>query len=79
MTSVVLFTTVPSVPCVTALTDNVSPGRSTSVSLASTSMVTATSSLVVSASSPATGASFTALTVTVTVAVSVPPLPSLRV
>ena len=39
-------------------------------------MVTGVSSSVVYASSPATGSSLTAVTVTETVAVSVPPLPS---
>ncbi|MBA7673101.1 hypothetical protein ES703_81289 [subsurface metagenome] len=50
---------------------------STSASLARTSTVTAVSSGVVAESSVATGGSFTGFTVIVTVAVAVPPLPSL--
>jgi len=59
---------------VTDATVKLSP--STSVSLPRTSIVTATSSSVVALSSFATGGSFSPPTVTVTVAVSVPPLPS---
>ena len=75
--------TVPSaltaaVPCAgarrRALTVSVSPSRS--VSFARTAMLTAVSSAVVAASSTATGPSFDGVTVTLTVAVAVPPLPS---
>ncbi|MBA7673102.1 hypothetical protein ES703_81290 [subsurface metagenome] len=50
-----------------------------SLSLARTEIVTAVSSLVVAISPAASGGSFTGFTVIVTVAVSVPPLPSLIV
>ena len=52
---------------------------STSLSLSKGLIVTGTSSAVLAASSAATGASFTALTVTVISAEVVPPLPSLIV
>ncbi|MBA7673103.1 hypothetical protein ES703_81291 [subsurface metagenome] len=52
---------------------------SMSLSLARTEIVTAVSSGVVAESSVATGGSFTGVTVIVTVAVAVPPLPSLIV
>ena len=64
----------------TAVTVNVSP--STSVSLATRSLaaiVSAVSSAVVFASLTATGASLTAVIVTVTAPVAVPPWPSLTV
>jgi hypothetical protein len=57
----------------------VSAWLSGSLSLASTVTVTAVFSGVVALSSLATGAPFTGLTVTDTVAVAVPPLPSLTV
>ena len=52
---------------------------SSSVSLVKTATVTGVSSLVVATSLVATGGSLTGSTVTVTVAVDVPPLPSLIV
>ncbi len=69
--------TVPWVPLVLPVTVSVSP--SGSVSLASTLAMPEVFSLVASVSSTAFGASLTGVTVTVTVAVSVPPLPSLIV
>ena len=69
--------TVPLAPCVTAVT--VRPSPSTSVSLPRTGMVTAVSSGVLTRSFTASGASLLGVIVTVTVAVSVPPLPSLIV
>jgi hypothetical protein len=54
-----------------------SASPSTSVSFASTGTATAVSSLVVAESFTATGASFTAVMVTVSTAESVPPFPSL--
>ena len=59
---------------VVALTLSVSPSRS--LSLAKTLMTTGVSSLVVALSSRAVGLS---LTVTLTVAVALPPLPSMTV
>jgi len=50
---------------------------SISLSFAKTLMVTALSSVVVAVSATATGASFSGFTVTATVEVAVPPLPSL--
>ena len=75
-----LLVTVPAVPVVSkALTLSTSP-VSGSVSLASTlAVMTAVSSSVEAVSSFAVGASFTPVIVTVTVAVSVPPLPSVTV
>ena len=64
---------VPFVPSVAPVTVNVSP--SGSVSFPKTVVVTAVSTCVVTISSTASGG---ALIVTVTVAVSVPPFPSLR-
>ena len=61
-------TTEPLAGSETAVTVRASP--STSVSLARTGIVTSVSSSVRAVSSTATGASFTAVTVTVTVAVS---------
>ena len=69
-----LITATPLAGTVTAVTVSVS--SSGSESLLSTVVVTGVFSDVVSVSSFATGASFTALTVIVTVAVSDPPLPS---
>ena len=70
-------------PCVALPTAVMESGLpSTSVSLASSAADATTSgvsSLVVSASLPATGASLTAVTLTVTVAVVLPPWPSLTV
>ena len=71
-----LITTVPSGD-VARVTVSRLPSRS--LSLARMEMVTGVSSSVEVASFTATGASFCALTVTVTVAVDVPPLPSLIV
>ena len=67
----------PWVPLVLPVTVRVSP--SGSVSLARTFVTPAVSSAVVRVSSTATGGPLSAVTVTVTVAVSVPPLPSLIV
>ena len=61
----------------TMATASTSP--STSKSLLNTSIVTGVSSRVVAVSSTATGRSFTAVTVIVTLAVAVPPWPSLIV
>ena len=64
-------------PCagtVTELTTRASPSRS--LSFVSTVIVAAVSSSVVAASLTATGPSFAAVTVTFTVAVALPPLPS---
>ena len=68
------------VPCagmVTLATDSVPP--SASLSFARTAIVAAVSSAVVAASSFATGASLTLVIVTLTVAVAVPPWPSVTV
>ena len=75
VTSVPLLTTVPLAGWVTEPTVRASP--STSVSLDNTSIVTGVSSSVEALSSLASGSSLTEATVMVTVAVSVPPLPSL--
>jgi hypothetical protein len=67
-------------PCAgapTPLTTSVSPSRS--LSLPSTPIVSGVSSGVVAASSVAEGASFVAVTVTVTAPIAVPPRPSLTV
>ena len=74
-----LITTVPWVlaPVATPVTLRMSP--SGSVSLASTVTVTGVSSAVVLVSFTATGGSFTGVTVMFTVAVDVPPWPSLIV
>ncbi len=69
--------TLPLAPWVTALTVSVSPSRS--LSFVSTLTVTAVSSAVVAVSLFATGASFTAITVIVTVATCELALPSLAV
>ena len=68
-----LITTLP-LEAVAVVTVSGSP--STSLSLASTGMITGVSSLVVAVSGWATGASLTGVTVTVTVAVAKPPVPS---
>ena len=72
-----LITTVPLAGWVTDWMVSAFP--STSVSLPSTGTVTGVSSAVVSVSSTATGLSLTGVTVMVTVAVSVPPFPSVMV
>ncbi len=72
-----LLTAVPWDGEPTEVTVKLSP--STSLSLASTFTVPGVSSSVVNTSSLATGGSFTGLTVTCTVAVAVPPFPSLTV
>ena len=54
----------------------VSGSLSASLSFSRTDVVTALSSAVVAESAAATGPSFTAVTVTLTVAVAVPPWPS---
>ena len=64
----------PLLVVLTAVTLSVSP--STSVSLSNTLMTMAVSSAVEAVSFVATGGSFTAVTVTSTVPVSVPPFPS---
>ncbi|RJR93347.1 hypothetical protein CS559_04284 [Dickeya solani] len=71
-----LITTDP-LPAVAAVT--VSGLPSTSLSFARTSTVTGVSSAVVALSLPVTGASFTAVTVMVSVPVATPPAPSLTV
>ena len=70
-----MITTEPLAGAVVALTLKVSPSRS--LSLPKTAMVTGVSSLVVTLSSTAVGSSLTGVTVTVTVAVALPPLPSM--
>ncbi len=77
MTLPPLKLTVPLAPLPDADTARASP--STSESLVTTVTLPAVSSAVVSVSSMATGASLTAVTLTETVPVSVPPLPSLTV
>ncbi len=77
MTLPPLKLTVPLAPLPAADTTRVS--FSTSVSFRTTVTLPAVSSAVTSVSSTATGGSFTAVTVTDTVPVSVPPLPSLTV
>ena len=77
MVSSALITTEPLAGAVVALTLSVSPSRS--LSLPKTSMVTGVSSLVVAVSSRAVGSSLAAETVTVTLAVALPPLPSMTV
>ena len=72
-----LTATVPLPGRTTAVTVSVSP--STSVSLASTSTVDGVVLGCRAVSSTATGASLTGVTVMVTVAVAVPPLPSVMV
>ncbi|MOA21883.1 hypothetical protein D3C78_1424010 [compost metagenome] len=64
---------------VPATTDRLSPSRSVSLASSCTLPVSTLSSAVLAASSTATGASLTGVTVTSTVAVSLPPLPSLTV
>ena len=71
-----LITTVPSGELAAT---TVSGSPSTSLSLASSAMVTGVSSFVVAASSTATGGSFTAATLIVSVTVAKPPFPSLIV
>src|SRR6185503_16985019 len=67
------------VPLVVVASVMISGSPSRSVSLVNGEMVTGTSSGVVALSSPPTGGSLTGVTVTVTVAEAVPPLPSLMV
>src|SRR5437016_9500648 len=71
--------TITAVPLVAVTLVIVRMSPSTSLSLSSGLIVTGTSSSVLALSSTATGASFTALTVTVISAEFVPPLPSLIV
>src|SRR5256886_1035740 len=71
--------TITAVPLVAVTLVIVRLSPSTSLSLSNGLIVTGTSSAVLALSSTATGASFTALTVTVISAEAVPPLPSLIV